>query len=313
VSLSRPFDQTVTIDFSTADGTAAAVGDYAAVSGTLTFAPGELSKTITVVVNGDMRDEHDETFLINLTNPVNAGLLDGQGLVTILDNDSPPSLSINDVSVVEGAGGVRNAVFTVTLTAMSEKTISLRYATADGTAKTSNNDYVAAAGTLAFAPGETVKTIAVQVKGDKTKEATEKFLVNLSSPENVVAADAQAVGTIVNDDPLPTLNVNNVSRIEGQSGVTFLVFTVTLSAPAPEAVTVQYATADGTAKTSDGDYVAAAGTLTFAAGETTKTFTVQIKGDKKKEAKEAFFVKLRSPLNAALGTAQGTGTILNDD
>ncbi|MCI0460944.1 MAG: hypothetical protein L0Z62_28695 [Gemmataceae bacterium] len=200
VSLSRAIEQTVTVDFATADGTARAGSDYAGATGTLTFAPGAISQTITIAVNGDTRDEWDETFLVNLSNATNASLSDAQGVGTIIDNDVPPSLSINDVTVVEGLGGIRYAVFTVTLSASSGKTISVNYATANGTAKTGNSDYVAASGTRTFAAGETTMTITVQIKGDKKKEANETFFVNLSGATNATILDGQGLGTILNDD-----------------------------------------------------------------------------------------------------------------
>ena len=101
---------------------------------------------------------------------------------------------------------------------------------------------------------------------------------------------------------------------EGKKGPTTLfTFTVTLSAANDQTVTMSFATANGTAKTSDRDYVARTGTLTFAPGETTKTITVQVKGDKKKEANETFFVNLSGAVGATILDGQGLGTILNDD
>ena len=115
-------------------------------------------------------------------------------------------------------------------------------------------------------------------------------------------------------DDEPRLSVNSVSKVEGNSGTTVMTFTVTLSAAYDQAVTVKYATGDGSATVAGGDYVATSGTLTFAAGQTTKTFTVTIKGDKKKEADESFYVLLSgASSNALIWYEYGTGTILNDD
>jgi hypothetical protein len=104
-----------------------------------------------------------------------------------------------------------------------------------------------------------------------------------------------------------------VSRSEGNSGTALFTFTVTLSMACDLPVTVHYATADGTAKVSDNDYVSTSGTLTFAPGQTSKTTTVQVKGDKKKESNETFFVNLSGAVNALLEDDQGLGTILGDD
>ncbi len=200
VNLSRAFDQTVTVDFSTGGGTATAGSDYAAFVGTVTFTPGQIGQTITIEVSGDTRDEYDETFLVTLASATFAGVADAQATGTIIDNDLPPSLAINDVSIVEGSSGIRYAVFTVTLSAASDKTISVNFATANGTATVSGNDYVAASGTLTFAPGETTKTILVAVKGNTKKEANETFFLNLSGAVNALLGDSQGLGTILNDD-----------------------------------------------------------------------------------------------------------------
>jgi hypothetical protein len=122
------------------------------------------------------------------------------------------------------------------------------------------------------------------------------------------------VGTIVNDDiELPKLRIGDVTKKEGRKGTTSFTFTVTLSGPSTVPVTVSYATSDGTAKVSNGDYVAASGTLTFAPGETSKTITISVKGDRKREADETFLVNLLSASNALIADGQGVGTIRNDD
>jgi hypothetical protein len=109
-----------------------------------------------------------------------------------------------------------------------------------------------------------------------------------------------------------TLAISDVAVFEGNKGTVNAVFTVTLSEPATAAVTVNYGTADGTAQ-AGGDYEAAAGTLTFAPGETSKTITVAVKGDTRVEANESFFVNLSGAVNAVIGDGQGLGTILDDD
>jgi probable HAF family extracellular repeat protein len=201
VRLSAPSPVPVTVTYATADGTAAAGRDYVAASDTLTFAPGETSKTIVVGVIGDRTDECDETFAVNLSAAANATLAgSGQGVGTILDDDPPPGVAIGDASVVEGDSGYKYMVFTVILSAASEKPITLSYATSDGTAKLSDHDYAARSGTLAFAPGQTTQEIWVAVYGDKKKESNETFFVNLSGATNATFLDAQAVGTILNDD-----------------------------------------------------------------------------------------------------------------
>jgi hypothetical protein len=187
--------------------------------------------------------------------------------------------------------------------------VTVNYGTANGTA-TAGSDYQSRTGTLTFAPGQTSQTITVLVNGDRLGETNEAFLVNLSST-NATMSDGQGLGTIVDDEP--RISSSDVTRKEGNGNTTLFVFTVTLSATYDVPVTVSFATANGTATTADNDYVATSGTLTFAPGETTKTVTIVIKGDKKKEANETFSVDLSGAVNALLSRDRGIGTILNDD
>jgi hypothetical protein len=149
--------------------------------------------------------------------------------------------------------------------------------------------------------------------GDRLAEANETFVVNLSAPTNATLADGTGVGTIVDDEP--RISISDVSKKEGRKGqTTQFTFTVTLSAAYDQAVTMSFQTANGTATTSDNDYVAKTGTLTFKADETTKTITIVVNGDSKKEANETFYLDLFGLSSNALFTRnRGLGTILNDD
>jgi Calx-beta domain len=167
-------------------------------------------------------------------NAVAAALPNTCGAVT-------PSLSIADASVTEGNAGTTTANFAVTLSAVASGTVTVSYATANGTA-TAGSDYVATSGTLTFAAGTITKTIPVTVNGDTTGEPNETFLVNLSAPSGATLADSQATGTIVNDDTVPTLSMGSMSMSEGNSGTKAATLAVTLSAPSASPVTVTYAT-----------------------------------------------------------------------
>ena len=313
VTLASPNAQEVTVNFATSDGTATGTQDYTPVSGTLTFAPGATSRTITVPVLGDLLDEPNETFFVNLSGAVNATIADGLGVGTILDDDPTPTLVINDVSVIEGNSGTVNAVFTVTLSAPSGQTVSVNYATANGTA-TAPQDYTAIPTTaLTFAPGTTSQTITVAVQGDLLAEGNETFFVNLTAPVNATIADAQGVGTIIDDEPLPSISIDDVTLTEGDAAGVTAVFTVSLSVASTQTVSVTYATANNTA-TAPADYTAAAATvLSFAPGTTTRTISVPIAGDLLNENDETFFVNLTSPVAANIARAQGIGTILDND
>jgi chitinase len=401
----------VTVVYATASGTAAPGSDYLTTTGTLTFAAGVSTQTLTVPVNGDTTVEPDETVLVNLSTATNAVVGDAQGVATIT-NDDLPALTINDLSVTEGSNPT-TATLTVTLTPASTQTVTVAYATVNGTA-TAGSDYVATTGTLTFAPGITTQVILVPVSGDTTVESDETVLLNLSSPTNAVLADTQGVVTITNDDVAPTpsvsvsaisvnpgalmvvtvangpgnvldwvalapagspdttyvswkylndstgapsvgvanatltftapttpgmyvfrffenygytklaqsvavivqsqptLTINDVSLTEGNSGTKTATFTVTLAPASTQTVTVTYATANGTA-TAGSDYVTRTGTLTFAPGITAQSIAITVNGDTAAEGDETLLVNLTNVVNADLGDAQGIGTLINDD
>ena len=224
---------------------------------------------------------------------------------------STPPTSINDTYKVLRYGPASETAFTVTLSAASDVPVTVSYTTAPGSA-TAGSDFTPVSGTLTFAPGETTKTVLVQTVDDTIAEPTETFTLNLSNPTGgAIIINGQGVATILDNDR--SLSINDVTKDEGKTGTTTFTFTVTLSAAYDVPVTVNFATANGTATTSDNDYVAKSGTLTFAAGQTTKTIAITVKGDKKKEADEAFFVNLSGATNAVILDGQGLGTILNDD
>jgi len=228
--------------------------------------------------------------------------------------DPLPKISIDDVSVTEGNSGTVNAVFTVSLSkATNSVTAAVDFATADGTATTADNDYVAAAGTLSFAPGAATQTITVAVNGDTTFEPDEIFAVNLSNPSHATIADPQGIGTITNDDGQPKVSIDDVTVTEGNTGTTPAVFTVSLSNPSQSTTIVTFATADGTATAANNDYVPNSGTIVFAPHQTTQTISVSVNGDFVVEPDEDFFVNLSNPTNAVIGDGQGAGTIKNDD
>ena len=224
-----------------------------------------------------------------------------------------PTLSIANASIAEQNSGKPKLTFTVTLSQAASGPVTVGYATADGTAK-AGSDYSARSGTLVFAAGETSKTILVPVIGDTVAEADETLTVALSAASGATIAHASATGTIVNDDgqAAPTLSIADASVAEGNAGKTNLSFTIKLSQAATGPVTVKYATADGTA-TAGSDYVAKSGTLTFAAGETTKVVNVRVIGDTAIESNETLTLGLSSPSGATISHGTATGTIVNDD
>src|SRR2546430_2538583 len=293
----------------------------------VTFAPGVTIQPVTVTVNGDTKFEPNETFFVNLSNPTNATIADGQGQGTILNDDAQPTISINDVSLAEGNSGTTSFVFTVSLSNASSQTITVTYATADGTATTADNDYVAANGTLTFNPGDTSKTITVTVNGDTKFEPDETFTVTLSGATNATIAKAVGTGTIQNDDAAAVLSIDDVVKPEGSTsstppGTTAFPFTVSLSNASSQTITVNYATGNVSAigntscagsNSGSPDYISQSGTLTFAPGETSKPVTVLVCADTAFEPDETFTVTLSAATNATIAKGTGTGTIQNDD
>ena len=248
-------------------------------------------------------------------------IADNQGSGTITNDDSIlPSVTINDVSTTEGnSPNTTDLTFTVTLNAASVPSVSVDFATADNTATTADNDYQLNSGTLNFAgnAGET-QTFTVTVNGDDTVELDETFFVNLSTCVNCNIADNQGSGTITNDDAAE-ITINDIIMNEGNTpSTTAFTFTATLDSAVDTGISVDAATADGTATVADNDYLANSGTLNFVgnAGET-QTFTVTVNGDDTVEPDQDFFVNLSNLLasgrNVAIADNQGSGTITNDD
>ena len=219
---------------------------------------------------------------------------------------SPPQISIGDQSLGEGNSGSRLMVFAATLSAASNCPVSVSYATANGTA-TAGSDYDPATGFLLFPVGSTSQNVSVSIRGDKVFEGDEYLLVNLAGPNGGTIGDAQAVGTIVNDDAAG-FSVNDVSVVEPVSGTTTASFTVTLSPTSGGPTTVDYATANGTATAAD--YVAKSGTLSFGAGVSTQPISIVVNADAVKEGVETFTINLSNPTGGvAIADPVGTGRI----
>ena len=317
VTLAPASGREVTVGYATSDGTAMAPGDYTAATpdATLTFAPGETSKSVTVPIVDDDLDEPEETFTMVLSRPQGATLSVSRATGTITDNDAEPELSVEDATAAEDAGPV---TFTVTLAPASGREVTVGYATSDGTA-TSPADYTTAAGsTLTFAPGETTKTIEVAVIDDAVDEADEEFTLTLNSPTNAGFAGGvstvEATGTITDDDATPVVGVEDVTVAENAGTLSFLV---TLTPASGQEVVVSYATSDGTA-TSPADYAAMSGTVTFDSGQRNKMILVSIVDDVVDENEaEDFTLTLSSPSNAVFAgdaeTLAATVTITDDD
>lgn len=205
VELSTAAATPCTVDFETADGTARAGSDYAATSGTVTFAAGELRKFIAVPIHGDMEREDDEQFVVRLTSATGARLLRAVATGTIYDNDaeappSAPAVTIMGAAIDEGNSGTTSLGVRVELSSPASTPVSVAYRTANGSA-IAGADYVAANAQLTFAPGETVKFISIAILGDTVAEPDETFAVKIAEPAGgATIANDTAVCSIRNDD-----------------------------------------------------------------------------------------------------------------
>ncbi len=306
VKLDNASGQTVSVNYSSSNSSTSN-SDYNAVSGTLQFTSGQTSKNIIVSTIDDDLSESSEELFINLSTPVNATIVDDQAIGTIVDNDGEPTIFINNKSVEEG----ESLEFIISLSNGSAEQITVDYATADGTAKLSDSDYdEITTNTLTFSPSEISKTVTVKTNEDTHYEEDETMFINLSNvSSNASITDNQGVGTITNDDPIPSLSISNDSAVEGNS----LSFDITLSNRSYQTVSVDYETVDGTA-TSGSDYTAIAKTgISFSSGELNKSVSVNTTPDDLAESNESFTVMLSNADNATITNGSGTGTITNDD
>src|SRR4051812_10764504 len=351
---------TVTVNGETAAGTASSPKDFTAASGTLTFAAGESTKTVTVQIVGETTKEKDETMGVILSNAVGALIADGSGLGTILDDDSTPRLSATMVnsspaaktsptgttslsamslsaeslstdalasptasvlaattpvltppSVAEGNSGKMLVTFAVTPTNATDQTMTVDFATVAGANARQDIDFLSKAGTLVFAP-ETAdpQFVTVEVVGNLRHQLTHKFYLRLANAVAAVLDGIDAEADIIDDDPIPTLSVSDVTVTELAAGIVNAVVNVTLSNDTDDIVTVNYRTTDATAFAGS-DYRGQTGTLTFPPGTTSQTITIDINSDASMtEGLETFYVEATGGVNTTIGRARGVVTIL---
>jgi hypothetical protein len=229
VSLAAPAPLLVTVVATTADGTAVAGPDYTGMLTTVTFGPGESTKTVAVAVTGDSVAEGNETLALNLTAPVGAVLRDTQAVATLLDEEGMPALSVDNVRVEEGGPGTTtNAVVTTSLSAPTDRPVTVRAVTFGETALAGVDYAPLAPTTVTFAAGQTAANLTITVNGDAAFENDENFVVHLYSPAGAEVADAQGLVTITGagltwaPPPLTnpaTITVNSdVIRARGANG-----------------------------------------------------------------------------------------------
>ncbi|MBC3883456.1 hypothetical protein H8K35_18860, partial [Undibacterium sp. LX40W] len=327
VSLSAASAAAVSVNYSTANGTAIAGSDYTAASGSLTFTPGETTKTITVAISNDTPAVYEgaENFQVNLSSATNATIATGSVTTTIRDDvagpggddDRPVVSSVSSPIVSEGG----NLDFTVSLSSTSTKPTTVTVTPGSGSAilgtDTGAQQYSVDGGaswntlsgnTVSVPAGVSSFQVRVVTISDGLVEDNETITLSAATAQN--NSVVTGTGTIT-DVAVPTVSVSGPAEVNEAAGT--VTYTVTLSAASTAAVSVNYGTNNGTA-VAGSDYTATGGTLTFAPGETSKTFTVAISNDTPAvyEGAETYQVNLTAATNATIATSSVTTTIRDD-
>ncbi len=319
VSLSAPAPAAgVTFDIATANGTATtADSDFVAKTLTSQTIPaGSSSYTFTVLVNGEVLNEVNETFFVNVTNVTGATVTDGQGLGTI-NNDDSATVTIAKITDGAEANTPTNGKFRVTQTAASSTATTLTYSVG-GTA-TSGSDYIALTGSVTIPANQTTADIDVTVLNDGTVlEPTETVIVTLTA---VTAGNSGiTLGTTVDatmnltDDDTATVTIAKITD-GNENGPVNGVFRVTQTAASSTATTLTYSVG-GTA-TSGSDYTTLTGSVTIPANQTTADITVAISDDALLEASETISLTLTgftaSDADVSLGTTVSNSATITDN
>ncbi len=308
VCLSEVSSEDVTVNYTTVDGTATSPGDYLSGSGTVTILAGQECATFTVDIVNDGIDETPETFLVNLSDPINATIDDGQGVATIHDCEKP-EISITGKIVSECDDEV---VLDVCLSVESDFDVTVDYATSNGTA-IAGDDYTSTTGTLTIPAGQLCGTVTVGLLNENVAEPDETFLVTISNAQGAVITDDVATVTIkdctIPPDEDPTITILDPDLVK-ECEADQIVFTVCLNESGDQVITVNWTTQDGSA-TAGQDYVAASGTLTFQPGSVKpdSPIVIALIDDAIDEAPEQFSVVLSNPTNSTIADGTGVATI----
>ena len=249
----------VGVAYATHDGTATAGEDYTRTMGTLVFAPGEVKREVFIPVQRDEVLEEDETFTLTLSVPEHAQLLDGEAIVTIVDD--PLEVSIYDGN---GAENAEELVLPVRLNYSSSRVVSAQFAVTGGTA-TADEDFESTQGVVVFEPGSVEAQVRIPLKDDGLVEGDETVEVTLSDPQNAVLGQAQATGTITDDETVPGVQVRALPPTAREA-----VFVITSAVGQ-----VRYRTMDGTAWEGE-DYERTEGVLEFGSGGSVKEVRVPL-------------------------------------
>jgi Ca2+-binding RTX toxin-like protein len=314
ITLNKPNTAVVSMNYATQNGAALAGSDFVATSGTLSFAPGETTKTVKVTLLNDTVAETSEAFNLVLSGLTNATTPDPVGTAIISENDAPAvtksNFIVDDITVGESDA---YADFLVRLDAPNTGVVTVSYTTSNGTA-ISSSDYLGQGGSLTFAPGETVKTVRVSLISDTGVEPSENFNFRLFNPSaNATIARDIATATIIDNDAsagTPVVSLGD-AVVDENNGLAYV--TLTLNKPSTGGVNVNYSIQSITA-TSGADFVIFPPQIvSFAAGETAKTIAVGLLDDTTSESSEIFDVAITSVTGATVSDGRGHVIIGSND
>jgi hypothetical protein len=301
-------------------------------SGRLDFAVGETSKDLVIQIAGEGVIENNEGFTVTITAveaaQVSPQINQGSANGLIVSDDFQPSISVSLVTQddAEGDSGLKAWTFNLQRTGVvNPATVDWAVSASAPGPSASPGDFANGQfpfGQVSFADGEFNKQVTVYVAGDTAYEPLERFTFTISNPtDGARLPNPVSVVMIRNDDPPPTHSISTVhgAQLEGDSGLTSFVFTVTRTGDVNTASSVDWITlaAYGHDPVTGDDFqggVLPSGSLSFAVGEVSKSITVNVRADATPELNEGFVVRLQntSP-DSAIATATALAVITNDD
>jgi len=310
VSLFPPSANAVTVDYQTVEDSADSSLDYAPVSGSLSFAPFETEKIVTIPVLPDIENEEQERFSVILSNPVNAILNQPQSVIIIKDDDDAdidgPVISISDTAIFEGDP----AEFTISISEPPAQTVIVNFKTIEGSA-TEGQDYEPRFGQVRFEPSGPLSIIRkVTTYQEAGFEDTESFGLKLSNTQNANILSSTGTATLFDrDSVILDISINNASVIEGSEAA----LTVTLSETSTVPVSVDFSSSDILARAGI-DYVPVSGSLEFAPGELSKTIVLTtLRNIDPDDNQKTLNINLSNAKNGVLADDVGLVTILSVD
>jgi Calx-beta domain/Domain of unknown function (DUF4114) len=320
VQLSGKSATAITVDYATINGSATAGSDFTLTNGQLIFAAGTIApQTILVPITPDNTVEPDETFTLQLTNPVGAVISGSPSTVNILNDDNPIVVSTPVITITAGVNAKEpgtSGTFILQRTGdlTSALTVNLMTTSSSGT---ETIDYQPIATTAIFAAGNNIATVEVKPIDDDIYEGNEKVGVLIKTGSNYsIGSSASAEIAIEDNETIPTLTITPTTQAIAEKNIgdpaNSASFQVQLSGKSATAITVDYSTINGTA-TSGSDFTATTGKLTFAPGSLSQTILVPIAPDNTFEPDETFSIQLTNLIGATISTTSATATIKNDD